>query len=211
MKRLTYTILAIIYICSCNNEIEHISADVETLGTTNMTDTEAVCWGRITENGTTGIVEFGIELNDPTNGITKIPYNIFRVDSFAVRQKDLTNDSQYQYRAYIIEKNGEVFYGEYDNFITFETIKFSMFAHNITDTTAEIHFTNTEQLLEWGLFYLDSDGKNTKVDANNELIIYLTDLEPDGTYQIRGYAVDKNGLEIFSQIHFSTPPEFNAL
>jgi uncharacterized protein (TIGR02145 family) len=205
MKNYLYAILLIACITACSKN-EDKSAQVKTLSATGVTNVEATCWGKITEQGTAGIREYGIEVELP-EGTKMLKYTTSKADSFGVQLTGLILGSQYVYRAYAVENNDNIKYGNYKEFITLIPTDFLVYATNITEHSADIQFTNTEQLREWGLYYGSNDPattSDTKVEANGEQAVTLTGLEPYTVYYILGYATDKNGIEVFSDNGFRT-------
>jgi hypothetical protein len=179
---------------------------METLSATGVTNVEATCWGKITGQGSNGIKEYGIEMNY-YSGPEKIPYTTTKADSFAVQLTGLTMGSQYTYRAYAIENNDNIIYGWTKEFFTLVPTDFSVFATNITGQSADIQFTNTEQLREWGLYYGTNDPATTEdtgIEATGEQVVTLTGLDPYTYYSVLAYATDKNGASSSYNSYFYT-------
>lgn len=194
MKYLFYTILIIACITACNKN-EDKNAQVETRSATGVTNAEATCWGKITEQGSNGIKEYGIEI-DSYLGTEKFPHTITKSDSFGVQFNELSQGVIYSYRAYVIENSDNIKYGNFNEFTTLTPVEFSVYVRNTTGQTADIQFTNTEQLREWGLYYSTTDPattEDTKKDSKGDQVVKLTGLEPYTYYYVLAYAIGKNG------------------
>ena len=201
MKRLTYIILAILFLASCKKD-EKRDAQVETLSATDIIDTQATLWGKITEQGTAGIREYGIELNG-----SRLPHTVTRADSFGVQVTDLKQGQQYRYRAYAVENSNAVRVGAEKSFTTLTPADFQFRAINITHQSADIEFQTADLLSDWGVYYKAGGAatvNDTKVEANGAGVITLTGLEPATYYYILGYATDKNGVPLSATAHFQT-------
>lgn len=204
MKNLFYTILIIACITSCK---EDKNARVETRSATGITDTRATCWGKITEQGTIGISVYGIEIEYP-EGWKMLKYTITEADSFGVQLTDLQKGTKYTYRAFLVENGSDgARVSSYKSFNTLVPVEFSVSFTNITDQVVDVEFTNTDLLRSWGLYWKagsEATTSDTKVEAKGAQTITLEGLEPYTDYYILGYAIDKNGLEIFTDGYFQT-------
>jgi len=177
---------------SCDEE-KPVDAAVETGGATDVTNTQATLWGTITEQGTVGVTEYGIEINSKL-----VPHTTTKDGSFGALLTDLVQGTQYRYRAYVIQKNRKIIYGEEKEFTTLTPTGFQLNVANITHQSVEISFTNTDLLSVWGFHYRAGNEQatiaDTKVEANGNQTVKLEGLLPNTLYQILGYATGKNGL-----------------
>ena len=192
MKKVIFTFLIVCCIASCGED-RPTDAAVETGIATEVTDTGATLWGKITEQGTVGVTESGIEFNSQ-----RIPHTTTRDGSFGVQLTDLTQGTQYHYRAYAMQGIGRIIYGEEREFTTLTPTDFWVNFDNITHESADVVFGNTDQLSGWGFYYRagieQATTANAKVEANGRQMVTLEDLQPNTRYQILGYATGKNGL-----------------
>ncbi|MDR1339240.1 MAG: hypothetical protein LBK58_04210, partial [Prevotellaceae bacterium] len=147
MKKYLYIILCIACVtAACSKNEDKKNAQVKTLGATGVTNVEAACWGKITEQGTAGISEYGIEVIFP-EGAKMLKYTTSKADSFAVQLNGLIEGNQYVYRAYAVENGSAVTrYGGYESFTTLVPAEFYISFTNIADREADVEFIGADLL-----------------------------------------------------------------
>jgi uncharacterized protein (TIGR02145 family) len=202
MKNIIYTALAIFIIASCDKK-EEKEAQIETLSATEITDTKATLWGKITEQGTSGVKEYGIVI-----GENRIPHTITRADSFGVQLTDLREGQTYLYVAYVIENNNREQYGIERTFTTLRPANFGALQQtNLrTATSLTISFSGVENLKEWGVHYAaDAPTESSpSVKSTTENTLTITELQPNTTYRILPFATDNNDLRIVQSVFEAT-------
>ena len=199
MRRLIYIALAVAIVASCKKK-EEKDAQVETRSATEITDTKATLWGKITETGTAGIKEQGIEIV----GGNRIPHTTTRADSFGVQLTNLVEGQTYRYRAYVVENNNRERYGAERSFTTLKPANFGV-SHQANLRTANsltISFSGVENLKEWGVHYATSTPTESspQVKSSTESTLTITNLQPNTTYRFLPVATDKNDLRVTQSV-----------
>ncbi|MDR2887261.1 MAG: fibronectin type III domain-containing protein, partial [Bacteroidales bacterium] len=194
---------AVAFVASCKKEKEEtVNAQVETLDATDINVTTATAWGRITEQGTAGIMEYGIE-----HAGQMIPHTVTGDGSFGVRLDNLRGGRSYTYRAYAVENSGTTRYGAEKTFSTLTPVDSWVSFSDVTDNSATVNFSNTDQLSDWGFYWKEGSAattSDTKVEAGGRQAVTLDGLKPYTRYYILAYATGKNGLEASSTNSFTT-------
>jgi uncharacterized protein (TIGR02145 family) len=215
MKSLFYITSCVVTLSlfSCNNEEEgNVQATlIETSSVTDIRDTTAICWGKIINEGSDGVKEYGIAVD---NIEWKALSTIAKADSFSVQLRGLNYGHEYIYRAYAITNRGTKIYGKEKTFTTLAPpmgFYISIKESSITAHSVVIAFSDAEKFQDWGVHYNPSGGAvnsgNPKISANGKDSIILTDLLPVTEYSILPYVVDKNNLQGYGyRTDFMTKP-----
>lgn len=172
-----------------------------TLGSSNISLTEAICKGQYTS--TTEEVTFGIcysNTNDtPTIDTDKSisATNAENEGVFAIHLTNLNKGETYYYRAYLIKGN-KVRYGEVKSFSTANIITQRVTNIEHQKATCFGQYNSKAPTLEYGICY-SKDGSAPTVDANKtaatsankngEYSVLLKGLSPSSTYYYRAYII----------------------
>ena len=226
MKRhlaLTCTLLLLIFLVSQCETLSKSAIEIQTGTISNQSYTTAIIDGQILEFGK-GISDYGhcwsTSANPTHEAITRTSLGDRKTaGSYTSELENLSPGTSYNVRAYALNEDDEVTYGDNLEFTTLQLKLPGVITTDVTsytETTAmvggEVISSGGDSVSERGVYWGTEDNPTESGNGTKQIIgsgtgsfsFQLTALTPATTYYVEAYAVNSMGMETGGQTSFKT-------
>ncbi|MCU4165800.1 hypothetical protein [Carboxylicivirga caseinilyticus] len=224
MKRKSLNILAVLIsfslafvACEKDDQVK-LDAQMESWKIDGITSTSAELSGMVVAQGD-GFTEFGVCWNTSENPtIDNSSQEADEVDGavYWVTVTGLDHLTKYYYKAYVVQSDGSVLYGEQKSFTTLANIATVTLSDeaNLTDRTVDltgnVTYDGKAEVTAKGFCWSTEANPTVASDTvlvgagTGEFYYSIIDLMPSTTYYVKSYAINSVGVAYSSQISFTT-------